>query len=277
MSKSALLLFALALFGCAPEQPQATDGCETLTDCQINQVCEVPTHTCIDEPENRFLGSFSCTIDDKEKLEPSQVIGHVENDRFSLPTALCSLQGEEDEIFTLLAFGYSAGDILQVRVPVKDLSDGNASIGLFLGTEGVSGASLENFDTYVGSGYSHEGTLTLSARPATGRLVTGYVDVTMYPTMNVRGVDDDAIFGIPCPRGRADCGEKLADVGGADSCFAALDTPMCSRPCDTDGDCSLGSGTCVQGRCTRPCTSSRDCVAPLTCIKGDPGESNGCY
>jgi hypothetical protein len=142
----------------------------------------------------------------------------------------------------------------------------------------ANSARLEDINNSIGYGYSSQGFLELSEPPEIGVTVEGYLDVDMYPV-----VDEDVLFGEPCPRGRADCGEVTAQAGGAEFCDDLMNGPVCSRSCEANGGCSVGDGVCLfadpglPGFCTRPCTSNADCTPPLECVAGDPGEGNGCF
>jgi hypothetical protein len=277
------LLAAFAAFGaCAPEQPKKTVGCDSVVDCPLGKVCDRALGECIDEPENRFLGAFHCTPQSNtavDNLQVSEVSGRIGTDHFSLPSAVCLIDPANDSL-TVGLQSLLDGTNLEVWVRISDLRNNVAKLGI--ATDGINSAGLTNFDTDTAFGYSNEGTLSFSATPVEGKALDGYLDVTMYPS-----VDADALFGAPCPRGLADCGNLTVDGGGVALCANVVNGLMCVSTCSGDGDCIKGKGAaCVhdanaapgdKGLCTMPCQSHADCQAPLRCVQGKAGESNGCF
>jgi hypothetical protein len=262
-----------ALAACAPAQPAATVSCGSLADCALGQVCEPSTSRCVDEPANRFVGKFQCTVFDKpgqagQDLELAEVVGHVGADRFSLPGVFCLLDKKT------LTLGFSdlvADDHLTVFLSAAEAASAHVDLKPFFDT-GLDAASMESGSTFTAFGYSASGTVDLASPAAVGEALTGYVSIDVTPSAQA-----DALFGAPCPNGRADCGRKTLDVGGVALCSDVKDGPMCSSVCKGSGDCALGNGVCVLGLCTKVCKSDRDCGAPLKCIAGDPGEGSGCF
>jgi hypothetical protein len=269
----------LVPFACAPAQPEATAGCESIVDCDLDSVCDRSIGQCIPQPPNRFLGEFHCQVIDGSPftmLELSEVTGAIQGDRWSLPSAFCLLQSMSD----LLVLGFSDpgknGYQFSVTVSASQISAGPVRLGPSFDI-GLNSATMENADAFTAFGYSASGTVEVTPQPTLGQELDGYLDVDMYPVSG-----GEASFGIPCPRGLADCGSKTVDAGGAAFCATpqninGLSGPMCTRACAGTGDCSVGNGVCVQGGCTLACTSNAGCMAPLVCTPGKPGEGSGCF
>jgi hypothetical protein len=264
-----LVTTLLLTTACAPDQPQETVRCQSLSDCSLGQVCNQPAGNCIDEPSNRFLGSFQCTVDAMQNLQPAEIVGRVGSGRWSLASAFCQVTPKGDQI--LLGFSdLFAGDQLTVSVATADALTQRVALKPFFDV-GDDAASFENGNTFTAYGYSSTGTVTFSSRPTPGSSVTGYLDVSMYPV-----VDADALFGAACPRGRADCGKKTLEAGGVALCASLQDGPFCTRTCSGNGDCSVGNGACVDTLCTKACTKNADCDPSLRCIAASIGQGSGC-
>jgi hypothetical protein len=276
------LLLLMPLVGCSPEQPEETNGCSSLADCTLGQVCDVELEECIDEPDDRFIGSFRCTVDDDFE-GPAELVGNVGVDRWSLPMAFCSTR--PDANLMLLSFvSVFSEDVLRVFLDLSELTDENAVIGpAILDVEDAKDyASIVNDGTALAYGYSKDGKVELSRAPAPGRELSGYLDMGMYDTKS-----RDEFFGVPCPRGLNDCGNITGEAGGARHCADLLNGLMCSRSCSTNGDCSRGSyvndddvridPVCLQGYCTKACLNHDDCEAPLRCTGEGDGAPTGCF
>jgi hypothetical protein len=264
----------LLLLGCAPEQPEATDGCESIVECPIGKVCDRSVGECIEEPENRFLGGFHCTFrapKESGDFEISEVSGSVATDHYSLPELSCTLY-PDDDVMTVGFHSLLNPTNLLVFLQTSHLTKGSVKIGTAVDAKnGLDWGYLTNFDTLQNPAFSEAGTISFEGTPTLGKAVDGYIDLSMYPT-----VKDDVLFGVPCPRGLADCGTYDSDVGGADHCVDLANGPVCTTSCDGDVDCKVGDGVCVQGFCSKPCMRHEDCT-PLRCVQGDPGQSNGCF
>ena len=103
---------------------------------------------------DRFLGRFFCTIENtaSDTLELSEIVGRIADDRWSLPSALCTLTNDH---FMGVFFTYSSGHTLMVRAPVNDLADGRTELGPAIGlTNGErppsNSASLEDINNSIG-------------------------------------------------------------------------------------------------------------------------------
>lgn len=272
MNRSLLALLP-ALLACAPEQPSETDGCDSIADCPLDEVCDRELGECIPEPEDRFLGRFHCTVGSKnqspEALELSEITGRIGTDRWALPISICNINTASE----LMVLGFSSpfsGSNLRVWLDASPLT-AKRTLGPVVDLR-VDSASIEDYETFTAYGHSRVGMVEFSRVPAVGLEVDGYLDVAMYPA-----VREDALPGVPCPRGLADCGDKTLEAGGIVFCTNLSNGPMCTSACSANGDCSVGDGVCVQGFCTKPCTQHEDCASPLRCTTGDPGESNGCF
>jgi hypothetical protein len=268
---------SLALFACAPEQPEVTRGCDSISECPLGDVCDRDLSECVPEPKNRFLGAFQCTVGiGPEVQELSEVVGNIDGDRWVLPGSLCWISTLQNTNTNVLSLGFhsplGAGS-LQVFLGLDALSDRRADIGPATG-EGLDWASLENFETFTAFGYSRTGSVEFSKVPAFGDTIKGYIDIDMIGTAR-----DDALWGAPCPRGLADCGDKTSAASGVAVCANVLNGPVCTSSCLTGGNgaCSVDDGVCVQGLCTKPCLSHEDCDGGLRCVEGNPGEANGCF
>jgi hypothetical protein len=268
-----LLALALALAACTPDQPAATAGCATLSDCALGEVCDVPAGHCIAEPADRFVGGFSCTVVDKlsssgGSLQLSEVIGRIGGDRWSLPSVFCLLDG------TRVLVGFSdllAGNELTLSLSPTDAAGGAITIQPYVDA-GMNAGRLENGNSLVAFGYSQSGTVSLSPPPTLGQAVRGYIDVTM-----IAPAKDEVLFGVACPNGRGDCGKRTAAKGDVVLCTNVQTAAMCTRTCPNGrSDCALGNGACVSGFCTKACASNADCT-PLKCFAGGTGEGNGCF
>jgi hypothetical protein len=265
-------LLVTLLVACSPAQPEETEGCASLSDCDFGLVCDREVGECIEEPANRFVGSFRCEIEDSKAqgtdFGTSEVVGNVGNDRWSLNAAHCA-QRSTNEILSIVFPSLYTEDAFWIFVDPAELSDRKASLGPAIG---LGWARMLNDGTATVYGYSKSGRLELSSPPSIGKAVTGYLDITMYPA-----IDEEVLFGVPCPRGLVDCGSTTSDFGGAQVCMDLGNGLMCSRECAADGDCSRGDGVCVLGVCTKQCAANADCDAPLLCEPGAQGQSNGCF
>jgi hypothetical protein len=285
--RTCVAALALLAAACAPDQPPATVGCDKLADCPQEQVCDQSISQCIDEPANRFIGGFQCTIMDyasqqaSQQLEAAQVIGRIGSERWSLPaTAYCILDGDT------LSLGFS--DILyeqyglEVQLSATEAATGLVELKPCFGCFGCPGQCLDTAvmaDNSSNSalGYSTSGSVRFSPPPTMGAQVTGYLDVSMLATAS-----GNALYGTPCPDGLSDCGQQaqLNDGGDTSVCETVQSGPMCTNACTGNGDCLVGNGTCVGGLCTTSCTSNADCTAPLKCLArglGDAGAGKGCF
>ena len=270
-----LLLWAL---GCAPEQPAEQIGCDSLSDCALGEICDKAVNSCIPEPENRALGAFSCTVTDSTEatgLELSDVILRIADDRWSLPSVGC-IQRPGAPTLLLTMQSLTSGGGMVVLLDAADLADGRVALGPHVDV-GVNAAMMQDFESFDLFGTSNSGSVEMTPTPQVGRRISGHLDVSFFPVVSLEPpADDDALFGIPCPRGLADCGDKTGEVGGADACFNVTESgPVCTRFCEANSDCALGEGVCVSGFCTRACNTHADCT-PLQCYAGDPGQSAGC-
>lgn len=276
-----------ATLGCAPDQPEATSGCQSISDCNLGDVCDRPNNRCIPEPQNRALGAFACTVTDTPEapgLELSEVIATKEDDardprwddRWALPSVGCMLRPQSNALLLTMQ-SLTSGGALIMRIDVADLASGRVTVVPHMDV-GTNAATLQDRETYDLFGSSKSGFVTFSGRAVVGAVLEGYLDVDFYPVVDLppnMEAKDDVIFGVPCSRGLADCGEKTGDVGGAEACLNAESGPVCTRFCDNNSDCALGDGVCTGGLCTRPCQTHADCT-PLQCFEGSPGQSPGC-
>jgi hypothetical protein len=276
MNRSALLVLAFA-FGCAPSQPEETDGCTSISDCPLTDVCDMQLGECIPEPEDRFLGSFICEVNSDEQGS-SEVVGAIGVDRWVLPWVSCSLTSGGGAMLLVFSSPF-ANEQLMVFLDAAALADRTTTLRRSPGVDGLDWARMANDATCTAYGYSREGKLELSARPVEEKVVGGYLDFTVD-----RVSDEDIVYGELCPRGLADCGSRTWDCGvngGAQFCSDFTDDdrdgPTCSRICTLDAECAEGGGVCVQGQCTKACINHDDCESPLRCIVGGAGESNGCF
>lgn len=268
------LLAALVGVGCAPEQPAETQGCSSITQCPFGFMCDVPAGVCIEEPDDRFLGKFTCTPTDGDTtpdgLELSEVVGRIGEDRWALPGVFCILKQERDQL--MVGFhGPLGGGLLTVSVGASAAAGGSVTLRPHYET-GDRAASFEDVDVSRAYGYSTTGAISFAAAPTVGLQLQGYLDVSMIPV-----AEGEALFGHYCPQGRAACGRRTFDGGGVAFCSVVVSEPVCTRTCSGDGDCSVGDGVCVDGLCTQPCTTDADCPGPLRCYDGAPGESRGCF
>lgn len=268
------LLGLLVGVGCAPDQPPETRGCTSITQCPFGAVCDVPARSCIDEPDDRFLGKFTCTLRDATAangtLELSEVVGRVGDDRWALPSVFCALRQESDRL--LVGFHVpGGGGLLTVVLRASAAGRGESALGPYFDA-GYDAASFEDPEVSRAYGYSRAGRIQFSSPLMVGADLEGYLDVSMTPV-----AVEEALFGQPCPEGRSACGHRTADAGGVALCSAVVSAPVCTRTCSGNGDCSVGDGVCVDGLCTRACTTDADCAGPLRCHDGAPGESRGCF
>lgn len=271
--KQALIVFAVAsaiVLGCAPEQAVAGSSCSRISDCPLDQVCELPAGVCIPEPPNRFLGSFECTIavdGAAAGLELSEVVGRIGAQRWVLPSAACTVITKQERLYFVFQ-GPGTKTNLNVQARLDELASGEVVLGPFL-TTGDNAAEMADRATATAFGYSGAGRIALTGTIADGEHVTGYIDVEMIPT-----VQADARFGAACPRGRADCGRKTAEGGGVAQCTKLASSPVCVGFCDRPEDCS--DSTCVGGFCTKACTTKKDCDPSLACVPNEAGTARGC-
>jgi hypothetical protein len=272
--RSSRAWFLLLVGACAPDQPPATVGCNALADCPLGQVCDQSVGQCIDEPENRFLGGFQCTIteptsESSQAPGASEVVGRIGTNRWSLAgTAFCTLQGDTLQLGFVDVLSQAFG--LSVTVSATEAATGQVALMPCFG-ECVDAATMENSSTFTRFGSSSSGRVAFSPPPSVGAQVTGYLDVFMTPAAS-----GDALFGATCPNGIADCGTTTFEGGGVGQCGIVPPGTLCMRNCNGNGDCSVGNGVCVSGTCTKSCASSADCTAPLECVAGDAGEGSGC-
>jgi hypothetical protein len=215
--------------------------------------------------------------------DTAEVVGSVNGNRWSF-TALagCIIDSTQDRLrFQLLE--YSSTFTLSLVVKASTAASGTAPLAPLTMPSDVNVATLYDTSANHAPAYSSRGTLQVfSKQVADGSTIDAYLQVDMYPTVveTDAGVEADAFFGVPCPRGMADCGVDMHIAGGALGC-APLETgwdDICSRECTTDEDCTVGGASCVLatepapqsvGWCVRTCTSSADCPAPLACGVAD--------
>lgn len=270
----AFTLLVVAVGGCAPDDPPLTTTCASITSCALGEVCDRATHTCIAEPANRFVGAFSCTLTSSDstsssKLELSEVVGHLGEDRWALPNAACT-HLEKGKRVSFLLRDLTSGLTLSVSVRDSSLTASSAEIAPDFTNNDY--AQLLNLETDLVVGESVAGHVELAAPPVVGQIVEGYIDVEMTTVAK-----EDALFGIVCEHGRGECGKRLSTVGGA-LCLKVDEKslPMCYRTCERVSDCSLQqTAVCFQGICTKPCAKPADC-APLQCVAGGQGEGSAC-
>lgn len=276
-------LLALCL-GCAPEQHPETVGCRSLSDCDIFEVCDVPAAKCVPIPASGFKGSFACEVraqgDAVTSLPGSEVFGSVGGFEWSLPVgASCQLfdlsaGGTALEVTVLQSVGF---DALTATVDVAQAAGGWVAVDQTRVFGAPNSATLYTPDISSAIAHSAGGFLTFDRAPERGALVRGYLDLAMHEV-----VDADVLFGVPCPRGLADCGRTLSSLGGASACMPITFQSgevhdVCTRSCATDADCAAGKGICNITECSIPCVSDDQCAPPLLCVAGNPGQSKGCF
>jgi hypothetical protein len=271
---------ALVASACAPDQPVATTGCVSLTNCPLYQVCDRSSGTCIHEPPNRLLGAFNCAIvspdaPDLTTLHVSEVIANVDQDRYALSLLVrCELDAKNDRVQFMLGTADTTGNELTITLTASKAKAGRNTLGLALTDIARDGAILDNDTDYTRRATSTTGFLDLDTAPVIGATVSAYADITLFPAATPR-----TLFGEPCPHGIADCGELEGRAGGASGCDEFQDRPghsICNRICQGDGDCAIGNGICIGGVCSKRCTSDADCTKPTTCFV-ESASRRGCF
>ena len=270
---------AFAALACAPDQPAATATCTSIRDCPLREVCDRVQKTCIPEPADRFTGAFSCKIEvpggpNLGVLQLSEVVGRLDRDRYTLPGVFCLL---DDTVVTLgFAPATAGGAYLSVYIDAAKARSGRVTLKPALGGGNDDAAILDDPDIGKLHGTSLDGYVELTGNLAIGSEVKGYLDVTM-----LRAPRSAPRFGEPCPRGLAECGDTSREVGGASRCIQVVKsnpTPICTRLCKANGDCSVGKGICSDGFCSKPCETHANCTPPTQCFASENGvDPSGCY
>ncbi|MFO0568087.1 MAG: hypothetical protein U0263_20675 [Polyangiaceae bacterium] len=273
-----------ALTACTVSSHSETLGCRSLADCDLGQACKVAEQRCVPVPENGVLGKFRCVVrapgEKLESLPGSEVVGRVAGDDWAFPVgANCQLVPFTTELVALRVEMYTSASFAAFSVTVDSATALGQSVEIARARAFLvpNTASLWNPETSRAIAHSAGGVITFDTPPTAGTLVEGFVDVALHEV-----VKDDVLFGVPCPRGLADCGTRIGDEGGAELCdlveFQNGDThDVCTRSCESDADCAAASGICNLKECSRACSSNQECIAPLVCSPGDPGESMGCF
>jgi hypothetical protein len=284
LATASITLFAA--MACSVDQQATTAGCAAIADCPLGEACDVLAKRCVPEPTSGFMGRFRCQLHapggSPNMADTAEVVGSVNGDRWSF-TALagCIIDSEQDEL-TFQLLQYSSTFTLNLVVQASSATSGAVSLGPAATAFGVNAATLYDTCSDHAPAYSSRGTLRIfSNQVADGSTIDAYLQVDMYPTAveTDAGVEADAFFGVPCPRGMADCGVGLHAAGGALQCapLGGRDA-ICMRDCTTAEECMAGGASCVLatqpwpnsvGWCVRTCSSSTDCSAPLTCGVAD--------
>lgn len=273
-------LCALVLLtGCSIDEPVPSSGCDQLSDCELDQVCDVTINQCIPEPDNRILGAFRCEVIDRgvsSVTAGSEIIGRVGTDNLGFPVvraafssgADCRVRVSQTEppelVISAPDFSGSFGVVLTLAL---EDTLGNQRIPIDVHAPPISRNSGElvdlRSDERIGTTV---GGFAFIEPPVVGSVVEGFLDLDMIETVNV-----DGIVGVPCPRGIADCGR--AQDGPFMTLCAPRPSPepsICAATCDADADCqAFDDAICVPSSvgdiCTRSCTADSECLSPLFC------------
>ena len=272
------------LVACNTEDLPETVGCDSTSLCPPGQVCDLAIGQCIAEPPNRFVGKFACEVlgpgMSPSSLPGSEVIGRVEDDRWSLPVGgICRFRESGGIQFFDLSFQSTiAPESLALFLRAPDAASGGridlvqADAAFALNSGMFWEPDLERVIAHAAGGYVH-----FIQPAAVGATVTGFIDVSVHPTIR-----EDGVVAVPCPRGGADCGRSPVDPTRTRCAEYTLDgvpKAMCVRDCMTDADCSAVGGICIQELCTAACGMSGPaiCEPPLECVVPS-GETNaGCF
>ncbi|MBX3228767.1 MAG: hypothetical protein KIT84_39860 [Labilithrix sp.] len=269
------LLLAL---GCTPDELPLTVGCRELAECPLGKVCDLGTKECIDEPQERMIGRFSCTLrraDDPRGVplgQFSEVTVRTAGGRFVLANIGCTINEEIDAI----TVGISPADRSVSMWMRLTLSKARANPKVTLGPYFELGfESVELRTDSIRYATSLEGSVLLGGKLEHNGVLDGYIDAKMLPV-----TDTFPAFGDPCPQGIASCGPLMPSVGGVQYCIEALrDTThqICVRECKLDQDCFLRPGAiCVIGVCARACVRDEECTSPTKCVSETAGGRKGC-
>jgi hypothetical protein len=260
------LLFGLVACGVEPIQLEV--GCTTTRDCAPGSVCNAPEALCVPEPTDGLQGTFSCITQDAATSEMpegaySDVLGTLAGSRL-LFGAVAGCQVDDLGLLVLLA-DPTQERYLSVRLYVDEL-DRNRKVTL-TPTRGMlvqSTVALSDADS-VAVAYSSAGLVQLAADWSPGAQLRGYLEGSF--DMVAEG---PYAMGADCTTGLLPaCGVGEPDSFYSDVCAGVtggdeqLQYRTCTRPCDTDTDCT--SGICYHGFCRLPCSSDTDCPAPTTC------------
>jgi hypothetical protein len=259
----------VAVNACTIEQQSYQGTCASIADCPLDQACDVQAKRCVLEPTSGFIGRFRCrlTAPNGSTLasDTAEVVGSVNGRRSSFTTVgKCELDAQNNTLtFEIDAYGTRTGTGLVVVVPPNAASAGKVQLGVADRPFGLNAATLYEGSTKLALGYSSKGTLLVANRIAVGSTVDVYIQVDMYPTVKA-----DAVLGVPCPHGMADCGTRIENEAGF-ACRTWGSNPVCVRDCQTDCDCAPGGAHCVSvpsgNLCFHTCASNGDCPSPLTC------------
>jgi hypothetical protein len=288
---SCMLAFILFVAACtAIDIPEFDDSCTATSQCIFGKICDTRANQCVWEPDNGFLGGFSCTIGASPSEAPwsvtSEVIGTVDGYRVPLhggercwkdtsttpPQLVVKLKTRP------MFVGYFApSDVYDLELFVPWPTASRATSMDILPRTAVNHffAMVCNDDSPLCYAYSAGGTLELSAPAQVDATVSGFVDIAIYPA-----IDADTVFGVLCPRGMADCGM----LSNSANCFplsypdSGTDKhPVCSLECTQDSDCAaVDASVCITHLCTKTCRqNSYDC-AELRCILDPVTQKRGC-
>jgi hypothetical protein len=267
---------------CAPDQPAATQGCKSVTDCALGSLCDRTLGTCIPEPTDRVLGAFACTVvnvaDTVNEVDPtlhtSEIIGRVGRDRFAFTVLVSCDIDKYDDLHLFFSTADLVSNSLDIVLPAAKTKAGRATIGIATGDDTDNAAVVENVDLNHRYGSSNAGFVDFDVAPVLGAKIQGYADFTVFVAPR-----PDVLFGAPCPNGIADCGSLNGGGGGANTCAEFTDRPghsICTTSCKGDGDCTVGDGICIGGVCTKPCAGDADCTKPTTCFV-ESASRRGCF
>jgi hypothetical protein len=259
---SAIAVLALVVVSCAPDE-EPTQGCSRLADCPFGKICDVPKKACVREPVDAFKGSFTCDVLGPDQESPgypgAEIVGTVGGDRYALSVGAHCLV--KHGMLAVRAFDWVDDLLFGVYVAEADAQKaGDIDVHA---SGGYAVIEAEGADVPLGIG--DRGTLHLDGAAQVGKRLRGFVDVPM-----VAPPDAALVLGVPCPRGRAECGYDLAS--GA-FCEQLLNGWMCTAACTKS--CPAGA-ICSQGACATACATHDDCPAPLRCTFTE-GQPRACF
>lgn len=275
----ALLVGAVVQSGCSVESDPVKNGCNSLADCSLEQVCDAVVGECIDTPLNRLIGFFECDLVEAGAQSPlvlgSEVTGLWEDQLDGVPQRVVFTSGScfriDGQIGVNLSdlFGrYSVSLLLEEGVEVSDVRAPFAPFEL-------NTATLQDRDRDHVAAYSGDGLAQLrqAPEPLTASHLQGYVDLALVATPR-----EEVVFGVGCSEGVVDCGR---DGSGSVICSPGIE--MCTTTCFTDERCdALDRGTVCwrasddgQGFCFLPCDNASECPDGFVC-EADLDGRRGC-
>lgn len=290
MKRVSLLFAGLAACACETNPIELSEGCLTTADCAPHTVCNAFEGVCEPEPDQGFVGTFTCVprADNPSTAEwYTDVVGSLAGERYVLGAApVCGLDiFDPQHLFVSLISAADQGLSLALSVDLDDLRQAGTRLEIepvgetpgeaprnsawLAREEWVRNRSLpdpESETPYLDEvyysnpllnlGFSTGGLLYVKDAFELGKPLTAFLSIDMVPTKDVF-VD----WAAQCSEGgAASCGQAmdaLCETGPSDE-------PFCTYACTAGEDCGWPTG-CIEGRCLIPCSEDAGCPSYLRC------------